>query len=369
MSTRARPNRRSWEVRLRIGAVAIVAGVFGGIAYAVGPVSTSVTASAALRQSSGSCNVTDVANKDLPALVTISVTGVSNGQVAGGTGSGEVIRSDGYIVTNNHVIEPAAGAGGSVTVLFNDGKTAPASIVGRDPLTDLAVIKVNGQSSLKTISFGSSSDVQVGAPVVVLGAPLGLSSTVTSGIVSALDRTIQVPGESGTALLVDATQTDAAINPGNSGGVLANCEGQMIGIPSAGASVPNSSGESSGGSIGLGFAIPSNLAKMVSDEIIADGTANHSYFGLVAEPLTTGGAVNGKVQGLLVTSVVSGGPSDSAGLAPGDLITSINGEKATDTTQLVAITLSKREGDKVELGYKRPNGSTATATVTLGTEP
>jgi putative serine protease PepD len=348
--------------------VATLAGVFGGIAYTVGTVSTSESASAVLRQGSGNCNITDVANKDLPSVVTISVTGVSNGQVAGGTGSGEVIRSDGYILTNNHVIAPAA-TGGSVTVMFNDGKTAPASIVGRDPLTDLAVIKVNGQSSLKTISFGSSSDLEIGLPVIVLGAPLGLSSTVTSGIVSALDRTIEVPGESGSALLVDAIQTDAAINPGNSGGVLANCEGQMIGVPSAGATVPTASGESSGGSIGLGFAIPSNLAKMVSDEIISTGSATHAYFGLVAEPVRSGGPVNGKVEGLLITSVVAGGPSDSAGLTPGDLITSINGEKATDTTQLVEITLSKRPGDKVEIGYKRPDGSTAKTNVTLGTEP
>jgi putative serine protease PepD len=218
--------------------------------------------------------------------------------------------------------------------------------------------------------MGNSDSVKVGNPVVVLGAPLGLSSTVTNGIVSALDRTIEVPGESASqsALLVDAIQTDAAINPGNSGGAMTNCSGQLIGIPSAGATVPSEGGGSSAGSVGLGFAIPVNLAKTVSDEIISTGTVTHSYLGLGAQPATENGRLTGQVVGLLVTLVVPGGPSADAGLRSGDLITSIDGTPATDTTQLVAITLSKRPGDTVKLDYER-DGQKSNTTVTLGRQP
>jgi putative serine protease PepD len=178
-----------------------------------------------------------------------------------GTGSGEVIRSDGYILTNNHVISIAAASGGSVEVQFSDGQVESATITGRDPQTDLAVLKVETSRQLKVIALGSSSSVQVGEPVVAIGAPLGLSGTVTSGIVSALNRTVQVPGDNdSTALLVSAVQTDASINPGNSGGALVDCAGKLVGVPTAGATVPSPSGESGGGSIGLGFAIPVDLA-------------------------------------------------------------------------------------------------------------
>ena len=194
------------------------------------------------------CAVTPVADGVIPSVVTIAASGSGGG----GTGSGEVIRSDGYILTNNHVISVAA-SGGSVQVLFADGQTEAATITGRDPQTDLAVLHVQPSRGLKVIALGSSSTVKVGEPVVAIGAPLGLSGTVTSGIISALDRNVQVPGDNDqSALLVSARQTDAAINPGNSGGALVNCAGQLIGVPTAGATVPNSGG----GSIGLGFAIP-----------------------------------------------------------------------------------------------------------------
>ena len=235
--------------------------------------------------------------------------------VKGGTGSGSIIRSDGYILTNNHVVALAAD-GGSVSVLFSNGKTAPATITGRDPLTDVAVIKVDNQSNLHVMTLGQSSDVVVGQTVVALGAPLGLSSTVTSGIVSALDRTVAVPGEGvETALLIDALQTDASINPGNSGGALVNCSGQLIGMPSAGASVPTSSGEATGGSVGLNFAIPIDLASAEANEIIQTGHVTHAYFGLTAVPLSPDAAlVHGVAEGLLITAVDPGGPSAVAGL-------------------------------------------------------
>lgn len=262
------------------------------------------------------------------------------------------------------MILPAVG-GGTLQVVFDDGSTADATITGRDPLTDLAVIRVSGKSDLRTISVGKSSDLRIGQGVVALGAPLGLSSTVTSGIVSALGRTVHLPGEaSRSALLIDAVQTDAAINPGNSGGALVDCSGDLIGVPTAGASIPSPSGGASGGSIGLGFAIPVDLAIKVADEIIATGTVTHSFIGIQTEPLSASATRGSGTKGLRVAAVVAGGPAASAGLQVGDIITSIDGQDATSTDQLMAVTLTKRAGDQVEIGYER-NGSRATATITL----
>jgi putative serine protease PepD len=294
-------------------------------------------------------------------VVTISARGAEGG----GTGSGEVIKSGGYILTNNHVIAIAAN-GGSVGVQFADGQTVPATIVGRDPQTDLAVLKVDTSAKLKVIAIGSSSSVVVGQAAVVIGAPLGLSGTVTSGIVSALDRTVEVPGEDNSAaLLVGAIQTDAAINPGNSGGSMVNCSGQLIGVPTAGAAVPNSPG----GSIGLGFAIPVNLAMTIADEIISTGSVTHAYFGLGAVPIPPSAAAQAGVpEGLYVQAVTPGGPAATAGLRMGDVITKINGQPATSTIELQELTLTMKPGATVQLEYSR-GGQSATATVTLGTEP
>jgi putative serine protease PepD len=359
-------NRRGWLPWVALGAALVVGGVIGGVIVAATRSSASPTSSS----SSGSaqvsaCNVISVADEVMPSVVTIS----ASGRGGSGTGSGEIIRSDGYILTNNHVIAIAAN-GGSVEVLFADGQTAPATITGRDPQTDLAALKVDNAPKLPVIAIGSSATVKVGEATVVLGAPLGLSGTVTSGIVSALDRTIQVPAENDTtALLVGAIQTDASINPGNSGGAMVNCAGQLIGVPTAGATVPSSSGESSGGSIGLGFAIPVDLAKTISDEIIATGSVTHAYFGLGTVPIPPTAAAQGGVpQGLFVQTVVPGGPAAQAGLREGDVITKINGQPATSTVQLQELTLTKKPGDTVELEYWR-SGQTATATVTLGTQP
>ncbi len=202
--------------------------------------------------------------------MTLGYPPPAGGTATTGLGSGEVIKSDGYILTNNHVI----ACGGSVEVLFSDGATAAATITGRDPLTDLAVLKVQPPRELKA----------------------------TSGIVSAVDRTVQVCGENnGSALLVSALKTDAAINPGNSGGALVNCDGQLVGVPTAGASVPTSSGEASGGSIGLGFAVPVAVARTISNEIIATGRATHAYLGLQTTPISAESAAQvGVPQGLFV---------------------------------------------------------------------
>ena len=358
--TPERPRRKALVVALGV-VVLIAAGVAGAIIGNSTNSPSSATTTAAGETSASTCNVTSIADQELPSVVTI----FAGSGTSSGVGSGEVIRSDGYILTNNHVILPAVAGGGGLQVVFSDGSTATATITGRDPLTDLAVIRVGDKSDLRTISIGNSSNLRIDQGVVALGAPLGLSSTVTSGIVSALGRTVHVPGEaSQSALLIDAVQTDAAINPGNSGGALVDCSGDLIGVPTAGATVPSPSGQASGGSIGLGFAIPVNLATKVADEIISTGTVTHAFIGIQAEPLSASATGQSGTQGLRVAVVVPGGPAEAAGLRVGDIITSIDGQAAMSTDQLMAVTLTKRAGDRVELGYER-NGSAAKVTITL----
>ena len=361
-SGHARSPRR-WLLWLALGTALVVGGVVGGLIVGATQSSGSSVSpgTSAASSTASACPVTSVADQVVPSVVTIAASGPGGG----GTGSGEVIRSGGYILTNNHVISIAA-SGGSVEVLFSDGQSVPATITGRDPQTDLAVLKVQTSRQLKVISLGSSSSVKVGQPVVAIGAPLGLSSTVTSGIVSALDRTVQVPGENDrSALLVSAVQTDASINPGNSGGALVNCEGQLVGVPTAGATVPNSGG----GSIGLGFAIPVDLAKSIADEIIATGRVTHAFFGLQTVPIPPGAAAqSGLPEGLYVQAVTPGGPAATAGLRADDVITKIDGEPATSNLQLEELTLTKKPGDTVSIGYIR-DGRSATATVTLAARP
>ena len=354
---------------MALGTALVVGGVVGGVIVgatqssgsSVNSGSSANSGSTASSATVSACPVTSVAEKVVPSVVTIAASGPDGG----GTGSGEVIRSGGYILTNNHVISVAA-SGGSVGVLFADGQSAPATITGRDPQTDLAVLHVQTSRQLKVISLGSSSSVKVGQPVVAVGAPLGLSGTVTSGIVSALDRTVEVPSENDrSALLVSAVQTDASINPGNSGGALVNCDGQLVGVPTAGATVPNSGG----GSIGLGFAIPVDLAKRIADEIIATGRVTHSFFGLQTVPIPPGAAEQaGLPAGLFVQAVTPGGPAAMAGLRAEDVITKIDGEQATSNVQLQELTLTKKPGDTVSIDYSR-DGQSATATVTLAAQP
>lgn len=344
--------------------MALGAGALGGfVARSTSVTSTTATTPVLPSAAPPTCSVTTVAAKDLRSVVTIVV----RSQSSSSTGSGEVIRSDGYILTNNHVIATAA-SGGAISILFDDGTSVPARLIGRDPLTDLAVVKVDVNRSLPPITIGSSARLHVGEPVVALGAPLGLSGTVTAGIVSALQRTVVVPGEGSTsAVLIDAIQTDAAINPGNSGGALVNCAGQLVGIPSAGATVPTPTGQpASGGDIGVGFAIPVDLAKTISDELIVNGRVTHAYLGLEAEPLPAG---TGKAApGLYVTAVDPGGPAAAAGITAGDIVTKINGATATSTGQLVELTLRQQPGAKVTLEVDH-SGRHGTVTVTLGNEP
>jgi putative serine protease PepD len=353
---------RRWLPWEALGAALVVGSLAGGCTSATSSSGASATPD---NSNVSACAVTSVANQVVPSVVTIAARGPGGS----GTGSGEVIRSDGYILTNNHVISIAAVGGGSVEVLFSDGQTAAATITGRDPQTDLAVLKVQTSHQLKVISLGSSS-LQVGEPVVAIGAPLGLSGTVTSGIISALNRTVEVPGENDrSALLVSALQTDAAINPGNSGGALVNCAGQLVGVPTAGATVPSPSGQSGGGSIGLGFAIPVDLANSIADEIIATGRVTHAYFGVQTVPIPPAAAAQARLsEGLFVQGVAAGGPASRAGLRANDVITSIGGEPATSNTQLQELTLTRKPGDTVSIGYERA-GHSGKTTVTLTAQP
>ena len=336
------------------------------LAVVLSSCSSSTQSSGAGQPNATTCDATSVAKDDLPSVVTINVTTGTPG-ATGTTGSGEIIREDGYILTNNHVVSPAA-SGGTIQVLLSDGSSYGAAITGRDPQTDLAVIKITAPEPLRTIPLGSSSSLTVGQPVVALGAPLGLSNSVTTGIVSALDRTVQVPSDNGqTATLLSAIQTDAAINPGNSGGALTNCTGELVGVPTANATVTTSTGETSTGNVGINFAIPVDVATVVADEIISTGKVVHSYFGLQvsAVPPSGGGST---AEGLYVNEVDQGGPAAAAGLRPGDVITAIDGQPATDPTQLALLTLKKKPGDQVAITYERA-GASATTTVTLGTVP
>jgi putative serine protease PepD len=341
----------------RHGAFAVFAAVMAVALLSSCGSTTSATSATA-------CNATSVADKVLPTVVTITVGSGSNAS----TGSGEVIRANGYILTNSHVVSPAAN-GGSIMVLFSNGLSRTATLTGRDPPTDLAVLKVD-EESLPVIALGSSGSVQVGQPVVALGAPLGLSNTVTTGIVSALGRTIDVPSDNGrSATLISAVQTDAAINPGNSGGALTDCNGDLIGVPTANATVTTASGQVSAGNVGVNFAIPVDLAKAVADEIIATGKVTHSFFGIGVTQIPPAAAKESHTpEGLQVVSVVPGGPSANAGIQVGDVITHIDGEPAVSSNQLALLTVKKKPGDTVTLTYVR-GGKSAEAAVTLGTPP
>jgi putative serine protease PepD len=346
--------------------VALLAGVAGGlIAHASDGSSDSASSSPAGTAAAASCPGISVADEVLPSVVTLFVR---NGG-ASGSGSGETIRADGYILTNDHVIASAA-KGGTVQVLFSDGHQLPATIVGQSELLDLAVVKVKPDSDLPAISIGDSERLQVGQAVVALGAPLGLDGTVTAGIVSALGRDVPVPNSSGgTAILPGAVQTDAAINPGNSGGALVDCNGKLVGINTSIATVPNSEGQASGGSSGIGFAIPVDLAKQVADQLIAKGRFVAPYFGASTAPITPAVAEKFDIPGgLFVQAVAPGGPAAAAGLQVGDVITSVAGRPTTGPDSIFLVTVAKSPGDEVPVEYVR-DGTRMSTNVTLGTQP
>jgi len=388
---------------LAIGA--LVGGVSGAgvTAIAMGSAQVSETSNSSngpanitVNDASNATTVTAVAAAAGPSVVTISV---ADGSGAGGTGSGVILSEDGYVLTNSHVVTLDGATGDPVvSVQASDGKLYKAKIVGSDPISDLAVIKIDGGNDFTAAEFADSSKLNVGDPAIAIGAPLGLSNTVTTGIVSSLNRSITVassaapetpdseapdgtdpnedsfdfwrfdtpdpggPAPSGSSTIaLSVIQTDAAINPGNSGGALLDSDGKVIGINVAIASA-GGGGQSTAGSIGVGFAIPSNVAKRIAQELIETGTGSHGLLGATVSDVTTETA---QVVGAQVQQVSPGGAAADGGLKTGDIITSINDLPVTGKTDLTAQVRALPAGDEAEITYVR-DGKRATTTVTLG---
>jgi putative serine protease PepD len=321
------------------------------------------TGSSAVPVSRPPTSVSAIAARVLKSVVSISVDDASGS----GTGSGVVLSADGFVLTNNHVVA-SAGSSGSIVVSFNDGRTdLRARVVGRDPETDLAVIKVVGSVRFTPAVLGSSRSLVVGDPVVAIGAPLGLSGSVTSGIVSALDRTVRVPADgTGPATpLFDAIQTDAAINPGNSGGPLVDLGGQVVGITTAIATLGGGLGDSPSGSIGVGFAIPVDQARVIAQELIRTGKATHPVIGVSVRSV---GADGQGPRGAEITSVIRGGAAASAGLRVGDVIVQVAERVVLDADQLVVAVRRHRVGEAVTVAYVR-DGKRRTVTLVLQDKP
>jgi putative serine protease PepD len=313
-----------------------------------------------------------IATRLLPSVVSINVSGPNESD----TGSGIVLRSDGYVLTNNHVVEAAVG-GGSVAVQFNNGSSASAKIVGTDRLDDLAVVKV-AKSGLTPATLGDSAQLQIGDAVLAVGSPLGLTGTVTSGIVSALDRPVVTQSEeqqqnpfgfgggstqTQQPTVIDAIQTDAAINPGNSGGPLVNAAGQVVGINSAIASLSNSVFGGQSGSIGVGFAIPIDQAKTIAQELISTGHAVHPLLGVDLPP----DSPDGTSPKPAVRDVTPGGPADRAGIKAGDVISAVGDQQTPTVDSVIAAVRTYTPGNHVRVTYTR-GGSSHTVTVTLTQE-
>ncbi len=344
----------------------LVSGVVGGV-IGVGGYMLSTAPAAVVVNNTDSVNwVTGASSKALPSVVTISVSSANEG----GSGSGVFLTADGYILTNAHVVTlSGASANPKVTVKTLDGKIYPADIVGTDPNNDLAVIKISAAGAFTPIEWADSSKVNVGDSVVALGAPLGLENSVTTGVISALNRTIQVASsdtsEDGSSLQwwngtgaapvsLRVLQTDAAINPGNSGGALVNAQGQLIGINVAIATAGATTASSQSGSIGVGFAITSNIAKRIAEELMKDGKASHALLGAMVG--NAGEETDGFSSGALVGELTPGGPGEKAGLKVGDIVTSFNGYKIDTAADLTAAVRAE------------PAGATATLEVTRGAE-
>ncbi|MBB3751612.1 putative serine protease PepD [Mycolicibacterium sp. BK634] len=343
----------------------------------VGPVSGQPTGQAPVG------SVEQVSAKVLPSVVKLQIS-MGQGREEG---SGIVLSSDGLILTNNHVVAAAAQAAGGqdpagdsqdgpgvrpygrtsggveATVTFSDGRTVPFTVVGTDPADDIAVVRAQNVSGLTPITIGSSNDLKVGQNVVAVGSPLGLQGTVTTGIISALDRPVATGDEqTGQHSVMNAIQTDAAINPGNSGGALVDMNGDLIGVNSAIASLGGGQDSQGGqaGSIGLGFAIPVDQAKRIADELISTGTVQHASLGVQLSS-------DDSAHGAMVAGVADGSPAAAAGLPKGAVITKVDSHVIDGPESLVAAIHSKAPGDSVAVTFDDPSGSSHTVQVTLGT--
>jgi len=349
---------RSISLRTAI-LIALVVGVVGGAFGAsssgslFGRSVNLVKTTSAVERPAGS--VAEIAQRVLPSVVSIEA---QSGR-GGSTGSGFIIDSRGYILTNNHVIASSAMSGGDIRVRLSDGFSYDAKVIGRDSSYDLAVIKIVAPN-LKALQFGDSDEVAVGDSVIAIGSPLGLSGTVTLGIISAKDRAVTAGGDDAESAFINALQTDAAINPGNSGGPLVNSTGAVIGVNSAIASLGTSfSGQS--GSIGLGFAIPINQARKTADQLIKTGKATYPVMGISVDMNYSGdGAMIAKTG----VAIVPGGAAAKAGLKSGDIITEIDGRAITSSDELIVAIRSHNVGEKIEVTYKR-DGVSKTVTLTL----
>ncbi|MDQ1048400.1 S1C family serine protease [Streptomyces sp. V4I2] len=369
--------RRRRVKKVLVGGAALVALVSGGVGGVVGAYLErdggvgAVELPQAGAESAGRApdSVAGIAARALPSVVTLHVSGAEES----GTGTGFVLDDRGHILTNNHVVDAAASDGdtGEISVTFHSGDTAKATVVGRDSGYDLAVVKVSGVSGLKPLTLGNSDNVQVGDPVVAIGAPFDLAGTVTSGIISAKERPITAGGESGDASdvsYVDALQTDAPINPGNSGGPLLDSRARVIGINSAIRSADSGSDPEGGqsGSIGLGFAIPINQGKRVAEELINTGRATHPVIGVTLDMDYAGdGARVGTKGSDGGPAVTVGGAGDRAGIEAGDVITEVDGQRIHSGEELIVKTRAHRPGDRLELTVER-DGKERTITLVLG---
>ncbi len=383
-------------VSAALAALLVAGGVGGVVGYEAASAGSSGGGSSVLAGNSGSSSspgaaapagsVEAVAQKVLPSVVQL--------RGPSGEGSGIIISADGLILTNAHVLEAGqqqtqqqgglGGLGGllgggpqqqqpqagtQLQAVFQNGQTASVQVVGTDTTADLAVVRAQGVSNLTPVALGDSSQLQVGQEVVAVGSPLGLSGTVTSGIVSALQRPVATGGaQSGQATVIDAVQTDAAINPGNSGGALVDMNGRVIGITSAIASLGSSSGggEQQSGSIGLGFAIPINQAKRIGDQLVQQGFANQAVLGVgVAQDQQPG---TSSENGATIGSVSPGGPAANAGLKAGDVVTKFNDRVIDDGDSLVAAVRAEDPGAQVTLTVQSQGQQPRQVPVTLGTE-
>lgn len=343
---------------LVIGAGGAAAGVFLGsrtVVNAPDPIVTLAKAQPAVESAPGS--VADIAARVLPAVVSIEVRVGSGGEA----GSGIVVDANGYILTNNHVISMAKDSSAGLTVVFNDGASTRRTgrVIGTDPATDLAVVKVDGVHGLTVADLGDSEALKVGDSVIAVGSPLGLTGTVTTGIVSALHRPVRL-GASGTSedAVIDAIQTDAAVNPGNSGGPLVDASGAVVGINTAIRTLSND--PLSGGSIGLGFAIPIDDARAVADILIAHGTVAHPTLGVNVRSAT-----DGSTDGAQVQNVVDGGPAAKAGIEEADVIIAIDDRPVRSADEMVVAVQRYTVGDTVPVTLLR-DGKRMTVSVTLG---
>lgn len=355
-------------------ALAIVGGIAGGAFTTVvfsGRTVSGVPSTVTVNDTGSVSNTTGVVATAMDSVVTIEVTSESTG----GSGSGVIVSNDGYIVTNNHVASIGAGdSGTNIRVTLADGRLYSATVVGTDPILDLAVLKID-ETGLTAIEFADSGALNVGDQAIAIGAPLGLAGTVTEGIVSALNRSISisssgdegfnfdVPGAEPVTVAQDLSlpviQTDASINPGNSGGALLDSEGRLIGINVAIASLGSTDG--SGGNIGVGFALPSNLVSRVVDALISDGTALHGRIGAMVGSVTDSTGVVGAV----VSEIEAGSAADTAGLLAGDIVTSFGGVPVRDQVDLTAQVRSHVPGESVDMVVVR-DGKQVGLTIVLG---